>query len=139
MKLKDILIDFPEVPDSRGCLSIAERSSLPFEVKRVFWIYDIAEGQTRGGHAHVSCEEVVIAVCGSFDMYVDDGKTSKEVRMDSPSKGIYIRKGVWCELLNFSPGTICVVMASEPYNPEGYINDYKEFCGFVKNHPNAFN
>lgn len=131
MKLKDIMIDFPEVKDERGCLSIAEGIALPFEVKRVFWIYDICEGKTRGGHAHVSCEEVVVAVSGSFDMFVDDGKDSREIKMDSPSKGIYIKKGVWCELRNFAPGTICVVLASEAYDSEGYINDYKEFCRFV--------
>lgn len=130
MKLKDIIIEFPEVVDDRGSLSIAEGYSLPFDVKRVFWIYDIADGKTRGGHAHMSCEEVVIAVRGSYDMYVDDGKASKVVKMDRPTKGIYIKKGVWCELRNFAPGTICVVFASESYNSEGYINDYEEFCSY---------
>lgn len=127
MKLEDIIINFPEVTDHRGSLAIAERNLLPFDVKRVFWIYGIGEGKTRGGHAHRSCEEVVVAVSGSFDMVVDDGQERIVVRMDSPTKGIHIRKNVWCELRNFSSGTICMVLASEPYNTDGYMKDYEEF------------
>lgn len=127
MKTEEILIDFPVAVDPRGSLAIAEGTALPFEVKRVFWIYDIAEEKTRGGHAHTSCEEIVIAVAGSFDMVVDDGLERMVVRMDSPSKGIYIKKNVWCELRNFSSGTVCVVLASEPYNLNGYMKDYDEF------------
>ncbi len=127
MKKEDILIDFPVAVDPRGSLAIAEGTALPFEVKRVFWIYDIAEEKTRGGHAHKSCEEIVIAVSGSFDMVVDDGIDRLVVRMDCPSKGIYIKKNVWCELRNFSSGTVCVVMASEPYNMNGYMKDYEAF------------
>ena len=123
----DILIEFPEHTDSRGSLSIAERALLPFEVCRVFWIYDIGVGKTRGGHAHRSCEEVVIPVSGSFEMFVDDGKSQKTYMMDSPRMGIYIKKNVWCELRKFAPGTICLVLASEEYNQEGYVNDYEEF------------
>ena len=130
--MKVDIIPIPRVFDERGALAFAESdTTIPFTIRRVFWIYDICEGKTRGGHAHVSCEEVVVAVSGSFDMFVDDGKDSREIKMDSPSKGIYIKKGVWCELRNFAPGTICVVLASEAYDSEGYINDYKEFCRFV--------
>ncbi len=132
MKLQEITLKFPEISDDRGVLCISENGSLPFDLKRVFWIYDISEGKTRGGHAHRSCEEVVIALRGSFDMYVDDGKSSKTIRMEHPTKGIYIRKDVWCELRNFAPGTICLVFASEPYNPEGYVNDYNEFLKLCK-------
>lgn len=132
MKQEDIVIHFPEVTDHRGSLTIAEGNSLPFEVKRVFWIYGIGEGKTRGGHAHRSCEEVVVAVNGSFDMVVDDGHERIVVRMDSPTKGIHIRKNVWCELRNFSTGTICVVLASEEYNTNGYMKDYDEFIGMKK-------
>ena len=129
MKQEDIVIHFPEVTDHRGSLTIAEGNRLPFEVKRVFWIYGIGEGKTRGGHAHRSCEEVVVAVNGSFDMVVDDGHERIVVRMDSPTKGIHIRKNVWCELRNFTAGTICLVLASEEYNTDGYMKDYDEFIG----------
>lgn len=127
MTIKDLLIKLPVVADDRGRLCIAEEKELPFPVKRVFWIYDIGKGKSRGGHAHLNCEEVVVAVRGGFDMYVDDGKESQTVRMDEPSCGIYIRKNVWCELRNFAPGTICVVMASEAYEADGYIHDYDIF------------
>jgi len=124
MNLQDLILEFPEVVDDRGSLSIAEFDILPFVAKRVFWIYDIQSGKTRGGHAHRSCEEVVIALSGSFDIYVDDGQTNDVVRMSSCHRGIYIRRNVWCELRNFAPGTICLVFASEPYDSTGYINDY---------------
>ena len=127
MTIKDLLIELPAVTDDRGRLCIAEEHDLPFPIKRIFWIYDIGKGKSRGGHAHLSCEEVVVAVRGGFDMYVDDGYENMTVRMSKPSSGIYIPKGVWCELRNFEPGTICVVMASEAYNANGYINDYELF------------
>ena len=117
------------IDDCRGSLFVTDNLELPFDVKRVFWIYGIGEGKTRGGHAHRSCEEVVVAVSGSFDMVVDDGHERIVVRMDSPTKGIHIRKNVWCELRNFSTGTICVVLASEEYNTDGYMKDYDEFIG----------
>lgn len=127
MHQKDILLDLPEIVDDRGSLCVAESTSLPFRVKRVFWLYGIHDGKTRGGHAHKSCEEIVFPLRGSFEMYVDDGKEETILTMCRPTQGIYIRKGVWCELRNFSPDTICLVLASEPYNPDGYINDYKTF------------
>ena len=127
MNHKDLIIELPEAVDDRGSLCIAEGADMPFAIQRVFWLYGIGKDKTRGGHAHTSCEEVVIAVHGSFDMVVDDGKERRTVRMDSPRKGIYIRKNVWCELRNFSEGTICVVLASEPYNMDGYMKDYETF------------
>ena len=120
-KHNDILIEFPEHQDLRGILSYAEGDTVPFAIARVFWIYGIEKGKTRGGHAHRSCEEVVIAVSGSFEMFVDDGVEQKSYLMDSPHIGIYIKKNVWCELRNFAPGTVCVVLASEEYNPDGYV------------------
>lgn len=113
--------------DERGCLCYAEWQDLPFEPKRMFWIYDVAPGESRGCHAHSECEEIVFAVSGGFDMFVDNGKESKTVRIDNPQRGIYIGKNVWCELRNFEPGTVCVVVASVEYMHEGYIRSYEEF------------
>lgn len=127
MKNKDLIIEFPVAVDDRGSLCIAEGKELPFSIERVFWLYGIGKDKTRGGHAHTSCEEIVVALRGSFDMIVDDGKERVTVRMDHPHKGIYIRKNVWCELRNFSEDTICVVLASEPYNMDGYMKDYETF------------
>ena len=122
------LIRFQKCTDSRGSLSVGEaRRQIPFVIERVFWIYGVPEGQARGEHSHNECCEVVVPVCGSFDMTVDDGERCVTVRMDSPDTGILIPPAVWCRLENFAPGTVCVVFASHPYNASGYTNDYGEY------------
>ena len=122
------IIDFPESVDDRGALSFAEGAHhIPFQIERVFWIYGVPEGKTRGGHSHSESAEVVVPVSGGFNMMVDDGANRITVRMDSPRKGILIPPGVWCDLRDFEPGTVCVVFASHPYNASGYINDYSEY------------
>lgn len=122
------IIRFPESVDDRGALAFAEGAhQIPFQIERVFWIYGVPDGKTRGGHSHSESAEVVVPVSGAFTMVVDDGTRSIEVRMDSPRKGILIPPGVWCDLRDFAPGTVCVVFASHPYNASGYINDYSEY------------
>jgi len=122
------IIEFPEAVDSRGALSFAQgQEHIPFNIERVFWIYGVPQGQSRGAHSHCESAEVVIPVSGGFDMFVSDGTYQATVRMDSPRKGILIPPGVWCELRNFTPGTVCVVCASHPYNEKGYTNNYQEF------------
>lgn len=122
------IIEFPERTDERGSLSFAESMHhIPFQVERAFWVYGVPEGRTRGGHSHSETAEVVIPVTGSFNMMVDDGTRKATVLMDSPTKGILIPPGVWCELRDFSPGTVCVVFASHPYNASGYIHDYSQY------------
>lgn len=113
--------------DERGSLSFAEWKHLPFEPKRIFWIFDIQEGKTRGGHAHRSCAEVVFAVSGSFDMFVDNGREQTTIHIANPNEGIYIGANVWCELRNFAPNTVCIAVASAPYDKNGYINNYNEY------------
>lgn len=126
------LINLPEHKDLRGSLAIAEAMHhVPFAIERVFWIYDVPEGGVRGAHSHCECAEVVVPVCGAFDMMVDDGNTKATVHLDSPHTGILIPAGVWCQLSNFSQGTVCVVMASHPYNASGYIHDYSAYKGGV--------
>lgn len=122
------IIEFPLAVDDRGALSFAEGARhIPFQIERVFWIYDVPEGKTRGGHSHCETAEVVIPLNGSFTITVDDGRHSAEVRMESSGKGILIPQGVWCHLHDFAPGTICLVFASHPYDASGYINDYSEY------------
>ncbi len=116
------IINIPLITDARGSLCVAENADLPFEVKRVFWIFDVPEGQTRGCHAHNTCAEVVFPITGSFEIEVDDGTESMTLLMDSPNRGIHIPPKVWCKLKNFAPGTVCVVLASQEYDAEGYIN-----------------
>lgn len=122
------LIDIPSVVDARGSLAFAESlGCVPFPIARVFWIYDVPFGMQRGGHAHWSCAEVVVAVRGAFTMVVDDGRVRSEIRMDSPSRGILIPAGVWCELRDFASDSLLVVMASEPYDATGYVHNYEEY------------
>lgn len=122
------IIDLPESVDERGSLSFAEgQQHIPFQIERVFWIYGVPEGKTRGDHSHNESAEVVIPVNGSFSMFVSDGERELTVLMDSPHKGILIPPGVWCELRDFAPGTVCVVLASHPYNSEGYTNDFTQY------------
>lgn len=122
-----LLINIPKVTDSRGSLCFLENSMIPFEIKRVFWIFNVPEGKTRGGHAHNTCAEVIFPVSGSFDILVDNGRERTTITLDSPNTGIYIAPSVWCHLKNFSPDVACVVMASHEYSAEGYVNDYNEY------------
>ena len=118
------LIELPHYLDKRGLLCFLEENvQIPFPVQRVFWITDVPEGKVRGGHAHWTCDEAVFAVTGSFEIEVDDGSQHFTTRLSSPERGLTIPAGVWCELRDFAPGTVCVVMASQPYDASGYALD----------------
>jgi oxalate decarboxylase/phosphoglucose isomerase-like protein (cupin superfamily) len=121
------MVEVGNFVDERGELSFAENSQLPFAIERVFWINNIPEGKTRGGHAHSTCAEIVFPLNGAFDMFVSDADGERTYHMDRHDVGIYIGPNVWCELRNFTPGAACVVLASHPYIAKGYINDYDEF------------
>lgn len=122
------IIDVPVVRDDRGALSFAEAGKdIPFDVKRVFWIYDVPGDKRRGGHSHNTCSEVVFAVSGSFTMLVDDARVRVGVRMNVRNKGIVIPAGMWCELCDFAEGTVLVVLASQEYDAKGYTHNYDEF------------
>ena len=126
--MNNVIISFPHVVDGRGGLAFAEwPSSVPFAVKRVFWIYDVPPHAQRGGHAHWKCSEVVVAVSGGFTMVLDDGEGRTDVRLSSPTEGVVVPAGVWCELRDFVPGTVLMVMASHPYDADGYVHDYEEY------------
>ena len=121
-------IRIPCVQDERGALAFAEAQRvIPFAVERVFWIYDVPTEASRGGHAHWTCNELVVPVSGGFTVVLDDGQVRRQVRMERPDEGVLIPAGVWCELLDFAPGTVLLVMASQPYQPEGYVHDYNEY------------
>lgn len=119
------------VVDERGVLCFAENTDLPFPVERVFWISSVPEGVIRGGHAHKVCAEILFPVVGEFDVYVDDGKSSVICHLDQPTEGLYIGPNVWCRVENFTPGSVCMVLASHVYLKDGYINDYEEFKQYV--------
>lgn len=122
------LLQLSQLGDRHGKLTVVENGkNIPFEVKRVYYLYDIPGGESRGGHGHVVLESVIVAVSGSFDVTIDDGKERKTVTLNRPYEGLNIKPGMWRELHNFSSGAVCLVLASEPYQEEDYIRDYQEY------------
>ena len=125
MKIK--LIDVPKIEDRRGNLSVIEKDCIPFDIKRVYYLYDVPSDAYRGGHAHKELQEFLIALSGSFDVIIDDGVGKTRVMLNKPYKGLFIPSGIWRELNNFSSGSVCLVLASDVFDEEDYIRDYKEF------------
>ena len=122
------IIELPKFLDARGNLSFAQNNTqIPFEIKRTYWLYDVPGGESRGGHAYRETEEFVIALSGSFDVIVDDGMEKKTFHMNRSYYGLYVPKGMWREMDNFSTNSLALEFASTNYNPEDYIRDYNEF------------
>ena len=122
------IIELPKFLDARGNLSFAQNNThIPFEIKRTYWLYDVPGGESRGGHAYRETEEFVIALSGSLDVIVDDGKEKKTFHLNRSYYGLYIPKGMWREMDNFSTNSLALEFASTSYNPEDYIRDYNEF------------
>lgn len=120
----------PKVEDVRGNLTfIEEDSHVPFPIKRVYYLYDIPGGESRGGHAHKKLEQFIIAANGSFDVILDDGFNRERHHLNRSYYGLYIPNMIWRELDNFSSGSVCLVLASEPYVEEDYLRDYEHFKG----------
>ena len=116
--------------------SVESGLSFPFEIKRVYYIYDVPGGSDRGGHAHKELEQYIIATSGAFEVALDDGKNRKTIRLDRPNFALHIRKGIWRETKNFTSGSICMVLASEVYAESDYIYDYKEYLKYKNEDPN---
>ncbi|KIA82895.1 WxcM domain-containing protein [Kaistella solincola] len=113
---------------AEGNLTVVENSSdFPFEVQRVFYLYDIAGGESRGSHAHAECHQFLIAASGSFEVSLDDGKFKRQVFLNRPDFGLHIPPGIWASELNFSSGAICLVLASTTFDEADYIRDYETF------------
>lgn len=124
----------PKHIDPRGNLTVVEQlENVPFGIARVYWTYDIPAGERRGGHAHRTCEEVIIAVSGSFDVVLDNGLGEKEVHhLNHPYQGLYVGTNIWRTLEDFSSGAVCLVLASEMFDENEYIYDYDEFLSLTK-------
>ena len=126
------LIDFPKIIDPRGNLTVAEQMEhVPFDIQRVYWTYDVPSGESRGGHAHRECEEVIIAVSGSFDVTLDFGDHRQTYHLNHPYQGLYVGTGVWRTLDDFSSGAVCLVLASQLFDEEDYIRDYDEYLQYL--------
>ena len=122
------LIDLPRINDPRGNLTFVEgQRHVPFEIKRVFYLYDVPGGETRAGHALRTCEQFIVAMSGSFDVIADDGRSRSRFQLNRSYFGLYLPPLIWRELENFSSGSVCLVLASEPYAEPGYYRDYDEF------------
>ena len=121
------LVEIPKIKDVRGNLSVIEKDTIPFDIKRVYYLYDVPSDAYRGGHAHKEQLELLIALSGSFEVTLDDGKSKRSITLNKPNKGLLIPKGIWRELQDFSSGSVCLVLASDVFDEEDYIRDYNDF------------
>ena len=122
------MIDLPKVNNRSGNITVIENNTeIPFEVKRIFYLYDIPGGEKRGGHAHKELHQLIVAASGSFKVMLDDGTNKKIIHLNRPNYGLLVVPGIWRELVEFSSGAICLVLASLKYNESDYIRIYDEF------------
>ena len=127
------LIELPKIPNRAGNITpVQNLEEIPFEVKRIFYLYDIPGGISRGAHAHKKCHQFLIAASGSFEVLLDDGKIKKTIMLNQPYRGLYIPPGIWASEINFSSGAICLVLVSHNYDEKDYIRNYKEFLALKK-------
>ena len=122
------IIDLPKISDPRGNLTFIEGGrNIPFEIKRIFYIYDVPTASDRGAHAHKSLHQFLICLSGSFDVEIDDGHEKKVIHLNRPWKGLHIPPMVWASEINFDPGTVCLVLTSDFYDEADYIRNYDEY------------
>lgn len=135
MSLADCrLIELPKIEDSRGNLTFIEGNrQIPFSIARVYYLYDVPGGSERGGHAHKALHQLIVAMSGSFDVVLDDGREKKRVHLNRSYYGLYVCPMIWRELDNFSSGSLCMVLASNLYEEADYYRNYDEFLGGLKN------
>jgi len=128
------LIHLPKIEDPRGNLTFVENSKhIPFDIKRAYYVYDIPTNSVRGGHAHKKLKQFLIAVAGSFDVTLNDGKNQRSFTLDSPTSGLYLANHVWCDINNFRAGSVCLVLTSDIYDESDYLRNYDDFIHFINN------
>lgn len=126
------IIQIPKIPDERGNLSFFENSKqIPFDIARTYWIYDVPGGETRGGHAYHSLQEVIIALSGSFEVVLNDGKEEKKFTLNRSYYGLYVPKMIWRHMENFSTNSLALIVADQPYNADDYIRDFTTFTNLA--------
>jgi hypothetical protein len=126
------IIEIPKIENSLGNIAVVENDVIPFDIKRVYYLYDIPSSSTRGGHSHKKLEQVLIAISGSFDVILKDGNSVRTVTLNKPDRGLLIKKNTWREIENFSSGAVCLVLASTVYNEDDYIRDFDQFLDSKK-------
>lgn len=133
MKISDCkIINLPKFLDSRGNLSFIEQfKHIPFEIKRTYWIYDVPGGESRGGHAYKENQEFIVALSGSFDVVIDDGMEKRLFSLNRSYYGLYVPKGLWREMKNFSTNTLALILSSSVYDKEDYMRGYSDFLSFA--------
>lgn len=125
------IIEFPKISDRRGNITpVYSNENIPFDIKRVFYLYDIPGGEARGAHAHKQCHQFLIAASGAFEVVLDDGLNKRTVILNRPFYGLHIPPGIWAAEQGFSSGSVCLVLASEKYEEEDYIRDYDDFIKY---------
>lgn len=125
------IIHFPKIHNRAGNITPLQNNiEIPFDVKRVYYLYDIPGGESRGGHAHKKLQQVIVAASGSFDVTIDDGRNKKTMHLSRPYYGLHIYPGMWRDISNFSSGAICLVLASEPYDESDYIREFSAFVTY---------
>jgi len=126
------VIELPKIHNRAGNITVLDHKDtiLPFEVKRIYYLYDVPGGESRGGHAHKALHQLIIAASGSFDVVIDDGTIKRTITLNRPNYGLYVSPGIWRDLRNFSSGSVLLVMASERYNEQDYLREYEDFLKY---------
>jgi hypothetical protein len=126
------ILHLKQIGDRHGHItSVNNNIEIPFPVKRIFYLYDIPGGESRGAHAHKECHQFLIATSGSFEVLLDDGFTKRQVLLNRPDLGLHIPPGIWASEINFSSGSICLVLASHEYSEEDYLRDYEDYKKYI--------
>lgn len=127
------IIHLSQIGDRNGHITVVSNNTdIPFEVKRIFYLYDIPGGESRGAHAHRNCHQLLISASGSFEVLLDDGNTKRQVLLNRPNIGLHIPPGIWASEINFSSGSICLVLASHNYDENDYIRNYSDYLNYSK-------